>query len=116
MIKVPYIKVELVYRYHKPEWFHAMINIGSYVTMVSSRSDPEQYWKELRKPLKVVVAFGQITKLTKAVFGQFIAIDDITTGAHKIIPPPIVVIQAPKDATYNILLSVDFLKRFKEYC
>ena len=31
-------------------------------------------------------------------------------------PLPTIVIQAPKDTTYNILLGVDFLKRFKEYC
>jgi len=31
-------------------------------------------------------------------------------------PLPTVVIQAPKDATYNLLLGVDFLNRFHEYC
>lgn len=116
MIRVPYVKVELVYRYHKPERFHAMIDTGSDVTMVSANAYPERYWKNLRKPLQVDVASGQIIKLTKAVFGQFIAIHDTPTGSDKILPLPTVVIQTPKDATYNILLGVDFLKRFKEYC
>jgi len=115
MIRVPYIQVELVYRFHKPEWFHAMIDTRSDVTMASVNSYPERYWKELHKPLQVVVASGQIAQLTKAVFGQFIAILDSTTGQHKIMPLPTVVIQAPKDATYNLLLGVDFLKQFQEY-
>ena len=116
MIRVPYINVELVYRYHKPKWFHATIDTRSDVTVVSSSSYPERYWNDLHKPLKVVVASGQITQLIKAVFGQFIAIRDVSTGTHKIVPPPTVVVQAPLDATYNILLGVDFLKCFKEYC
>ena len=61
MIRVPYIKVELVYKHHKPEWFDAMIGTGSDVTMASDDSYPERYWKDLRKPLQVVVASGQIT-------------------------------------------------------
>jgi len=108
--------VELVYRYHKPKWFHAMIDTGSDVTMVSTSSYPEWYWKDLHKPLQEVVASGQITRLTKVVFGQFIAIHDVSTGTHKIMPLPTVVVQPPPDATYNIILGVDFLKRFKEYC
>jgi len=51
IIRVPYIKVELVYRYHKPEWFQAMIDTGSYVTAVCANSYLEQYWKDLHKPL-----------------------------------------------------------------
>jgi len=115
IIRVPYMKVELVYRYHKPEWFYAMIDTNSDVTMASANSYLERYWKDLRTPLQIVVASGQITKLTKAMFGQFIAIYDVTTGTHKIMPLPTIVIQAPKDATYNILLGVDFLKHFTEY-
>jgi len=116
MIRVRYIQVELVYRFYKPTWFHAMIDIGSDVTMASANSYPERYWKDLHKPLQVIVASGQIARLTKAVFGQFIAIRDSGNGEHKIMPLPTIVIQAPKDATYNLLLGVDFLKRFKEYC
>ena len=116
MIRVPYIKVELAYRHHKPKWFHAMIDTGSNVTTTSTNSYPERYWKDLRKPLQVVVASGQITWLTKAVFGQFIAISDTISGTQKNLPLPTIVIQAPRDATYNLLLGVDFLKRFKEYC
>jgi len=115
MIRVPYVKVELVYMYHKLEWFHAMIDTGSDVTMASANTYLGRYWKDLRKPLQIVIASGQITRLTKAVFGQFFAIHDVTTGTHKIMPLPTIVIQAPKDATYNILLGVDFLKHFKEY-
>jgi len=40
MINVPYIKDELVYRYHKPEWFNAMVDTGSNAIMVSSHSYP----------------------------------------------------------------------------
>ena len=116
MIRVPYIQVELVYRFHKPTCFHAMIHTDSDVAMASANSYPERYWKDLHKPLQVTVASGQIAKLTKAVFGQLIAILDSTIGEHKIMPLPTIVIQAPKDATYNHLLVVDFLKRFKEYC
>jgi len=43
MIRVPYIQVELVYRFHKPTWFHAMIDTGSDVTMASANSYPERY-------------------------------------------------------------------------
>ena len=116
MIRVPYINVELTYRYHKPEWFHAMIDIASDITMASAQSHLERFWKDLRKPLQVVVAYGHITKSTKAVFGQFIAIHDTATGTRKILPLRIVAIQAPEDATHNILLGVEFLKRFREYC
>ena len=116
MIRVPYIQVELVYRFHKPTCFHAMIHTDSDVAMASANSYPERYWKDLHKPLQVTVASGQIAKLTKAVFGQLIAILDSTIGEHKIMPLPTIVIQAPKDATYNLLLGVDFLKRFEEYC
>jgi len=116
MIRVPYIKVQLVYRYQKPEWFHAMINTGSDVTMVSAHSYPERYWRDLKKPIQIMVASGQLTQFTKAVFGQFITIHDTSTGTHKIMPLPIIVMQAPKDDTNNTLLGVDFLKRFKEYC
>ena len=76
----------------------------------------KRYWRDLKKPIQIVVASGQLTRLTKAVFGQFIAIHDTSIGTHKIMTHPTVVIQAPKDATYNILLGVDFLERFKEYC
>ena len=116
MIRVPYIKVELAYRYHKPEWFHAMIDIASDITVASAQSHLERFWKDLRKPLQVVVASGHITKSTKAVFGQFTAIHDTATGTRKILPLRIVAIQAPEDATHNILLGVEFLKRFREYC
>lgn len=92
MIRLSYIKVEIVYRYQKPKWFHAMIDTGSDVTMVSTQSYPERYRKDHRKPLQVVLASGQITKLTKAVFGQLIAIHDTTTDMHKIMPLPTVVI------------------------
>ncbi|KAJ8448727.1 hypothetical protein Cgig2_011348 [Carnegiea gigantea] len=115
MIRVPNIKVELVYRFHKSEWFHAMIDTESDVTIVSANSYPERYWKDLHKPLQVVVASGQVTRLTKVVFGQFIAIHDTQSGQSKIMPLPTIVIQAPKDATYNLVLGVDFLKRFEEY-
>ena len=116
MIRVPYIKVELAYRYHKPEWFHAMIDIASDITMGSAQSHLERFWKVLGKPLQVVVAYGHITKSTKAVFGRFIAIHNTATGTRKIFPLRIVAIQAPEDATYNVLLGVDFLKRIREYC
>ena len=89
MIRLPYIKVELVYRYHKPKWFRAMIDTGSDVTMVSTQPYPERYRKDLRKPPQVSLASGQITK---AVFGQLIATHDTTTNMHKIMPLPTVVI------------------------
>ena len=93
-----------------------MVDTGSDVTMASANSYPERYWKDLHKPLQVVVALGQIARLTKAIFGQFISILDSTTGQHKILPLPTVVIQAPEDATYNLLLAVNFLNLFHEYC
>ena len=80
-----------------------MIDPGSDVTMASANSYPDHYWKDLHKPLQVIIASGQIAWLTKAVFGQFIAILDSTTGQPKIMPLPTVVIQAPKGATYNLL-------------
>jgi len=69
-----------------------MIDTGSDVTMISSQSYPDRYWKDLQKPIQVVVASGQLTTLTKAVFGQFIAIHDNIIGKHKILPLPTVVI------------------------
>ena len=115
MNKVPYIPIQLVYRHHKPEWFHAMIDTGSDVTMVSANTFPDRYWQTLRKPLQVVVASGQITTLHKAVFGQFLSLKDSLTQTYKVIPLPTVVIQAPPNATYNVLLGVDFLSRFSEF-
>ena len=99
MIRLPYIKVELVYSSHKSKWFHDMIDTGSDVTMASTQSNPERYRIDLWKRLQVVHASGQLTKLTKAVFGQLIAVHDTTTGMRKIMPLPTVVIQAPKQAS-----------------
>jgi len=87
-----------------------MIGNGSDVTMISFQSYPKQYLKDVCKPIQVIVASGQFTTLTKAVLGQYIALHDTTTGTHKIVPLPTIVIQTPKAATYNILLGVDLLK------
>jgi len=46
-----------------------MVDTGSDVTMALANSYPERYWKDLHKPLQVVVASCQIARLTKAVFG-----------------------------------------------
>ena len=62
MIRLPYIKVELVYRHHKSKWFHHLLDTGSYVTMVSTQSYPERYRKD--------------------VFGQLVDIHDTTTDMH----------------------------------
>jgi len=35
MIRVSYMQVQLVYRHYKPENFHAMIDTGSDVTIIS---------------------------------------------------------------------------------
>ena len=115
MIRVPYIQVQLVYRHFKPEPFHAMIDTGSDVTLISQNCYPSQYWKDLKKPIQILVASGQLTQLTKATFGQFIGVYDATTKDHKIIPLPTVVIQAPSDASYNVLLGIDFLNRFTQF-
>ena len=115
MIRVPYIQVQLVYRHYKPEPFHAMIDTGSDVTLISQNCYPPKYWKDLKKPIQLLVASGQLTQLTKAAFGQFIGIYDATTNDHKLIPLPTVVIQAPSDASYNILLGIDFLNRFTQF-
>ena len=115
MIRVPYIQVQLVYRHFKPEPFHAMIDTGSDVTLISQNCYPPQYWKDLKKPIQLLVASGQLTQLTKAAFGQFIGIYDASTNDHKIIPLPTVVIQAPSDASYNIPLGIDFLNRFTQF-
>jgi len=115
MIRVPHIQVQLVYRHYKPEQFHAMIDTGSDVTLVSQACYPAQYWKDLKRPIQILVASGQVSQLSKAVFGQFIGIYDDTTKDHKILPLPTIVLQAPPDASYNILLGIDFLKRFTQY-
>ena len=92
-----------------------MIDTGSDVTLISQNCYPPQYWKDLNKPIQILVASGQVTQLTKATFGQFIGIYDATTKDHKIIPLPTVVIQAPSDASYNVLLGIDFLNRFTQF-
>jgi len=92
-----------------------MIDTGSNVTLISQNCYPPQYWKDLKKPIQILVAFGKLTQLTKATFGQFIGIYDATTKDHKIVPLPTVVIQAPSDASYNILLGIDFLTRFTQF-
>ena len=51
MIRVPYIQVQLVYRHYKPEQFHAMIDTGSDVTLVSQACYLAQYWKDLKLSL-----------------------------------------------------------------
>ena len=76
-----------------------MIDTGSDVTKASTQSYLERNRIDLRKRLQVVHASGQFTKLTKAAFGQLIAIHDTTTDMHKIMPLPTVVIQAPKQAS-----------------
>jgi len=115
MIRVPYIQVQLVYRHFKPEPFYAMIDTGSDVTLISQNCYPTQYWKDLKKSIQILVASGQLTQLTKATFGQFIGIYDATTNDHQILPLPTVVIQAPSDASYNILLGINFLHRFTQF-
>jgi len=69
MIRVPHIQVQLVYRHYKPEQFHAMIDTGSDVTLVSQACYPAQYWKDLKRPIQILVASGQVSQLSKAVFG-----------------------------------------------
>ena len=115
MIRVSYTQVQLVYRHFKPEPFHAKIDTGSDVTVISQNCYPSQYWKDLKKPIQILVALGQLTQLTKATFGQFIGIYDATTKDHKILPLPTAVIQAPTDASYNVLLGIDFLNHFTQF-
>ena len=115
MIIVPYIQVQLIYRHYKPEKFHAMIDTGSDVTIISHNCYPTQYWKDLKRPIQILVASGAVSQLSKAVFGQFVDIYDDATKDHKILPLPTVVLQAPQEAGYNILLGIDFLKRFSQY-
>jgi len=115
MIRVPYIQVQLVYRHFKPKQFHAVIDTGSDVTIISQNCYPAQYWKDLKRPIQILIASGVVSQLSKAVFGQFIGIYDDATHDHKILPLPTVVLQAPPDASYNILLGIDFLKRFSQY-
>ena len=74
MIRVPYIQVQLVYRHYKPEQFHAMSDTGSDVTLVSQACYPAQYWKDLKRPIQILVASGQVSQLSKAVFRKFIGI------------------------------------------
>ena len=88
MIRVPYIQVQLVYRHYKPEHFHAMIDTGSDVTLISKGCYPTQYWKDLKRPIQILVASGQVSQLSHAVFGQFIGIYDANTKTHKILPLP----------------------------
>ena len=47
MIRVTCIQVQLVYRHHRLEPFHAMIDTGSNVTLISKVCYPAQYWKDL---------------------------------------------------------------------
>ena len=70
MIRVPYIQVQLVYRHFTPEPFHAMIDTGSDVTLISQNCYPPLYWKDHKKPIQILVASGQLTQLTKAAFGR----------------------------------------------
>ena len=87
-----------------------MIDTGSDVTLISQGCYPAQYWKDLKRPIQILVALGQVSLLSKAVFGQFIGIYDDTTKDDKILPLSTIVLQAPPDASYNILLGIDFLK------
>jgi len=43
MIRVPYIQVQLVYRHHRSEHFHAMIDTVSDVALISVGCYPAQY-------------------------------------------------------------------------
>ena len=97
MIRVPHIQVQLIYRHHTPERFHAMIDTGSDVTLISGGCYPTQYWKDLKRPIQILVASGQLTQLSKAVLGQCIGIYDDAPKAHKIIPLATLVLQAPPD-------------------
>jgi len=116
MIRVPYIQVQLVYHHYKSKQFHAMIDTGSDVSLISKGCYPAQYWKDLKRPIQILVASSQVSQLSHAVFGQFIGLYDANTKAYKILPLPTLVLQAPPDASYNILLGIDFLKRFTQYC
>jgi len=68
MIKVLYIQVQLVYLHFKAEPFHVMIDTGSDVTLISQNCYPPEYWKDLKEPIQILVASGQLTQLTKATF------------------------------------------------
>jgi len=89
-----------------------MINTGSDVTLISKGFYPTQYWKDLNRPIQIMVASGQVSQLSHAVFGQFLRIYDPNTKPHEILRLLTLVLQAPPDAGYNILLGIDFLKRF----
>ena len=86
-----------------------MIDIGSDVTIISHNCYPARYKKDLKWPIQILLASGQVSQLSKAVFEQFIGIYDVATKNHKILPLATVVLQAPPDANYNILLGVDLL-------
>ena len=89
-----------------------MIDTGSDVTLISKGCYPTQYWKDLNRPIQIMVASGQVSQLSHAVFEQFLRIYDPNTKAHEILRLLTLVLQAPPDAGYNILLGIDFLKRF----
>jgi len=91
-----------------------MIDSSSDVTIISHNCYPAQYWKDPKRPIQILVASGQVSQLSKAIFGQFIGIYDDATKADKILPLPTIVLPAPPDASYNILLGIDFLKRFSQ--
>jgi len=69
-----------------------MIDTVSDVTIISRNCYPAEYRKDLKRPIQILVAFGQISQLSQAVFGQFTGINDNTTKDHKILPLPTVVI------------------------
>ena len=69
-----------------------MIDTGLDVTLISKGCYPTQYWKDLQRPIQILVACGQLTQLSKAVFGQFIGIYDDATKAYKILPLPTLVL------------------------
>ena len=61
MIRVPYIQVQLVYWHYKLEHFHAMIDTGSDVVLISKGFYPTQYWKDLERAIQIMVASGQVS-------------------------------------------------------
>ena len=100
---IVYIKVIVPYYKHKPEWFHALIDTGSGVSLANSRIYPKSYWKDY-KPLTVQGINSEQITLGTCRIKTLIQIEDYILS--------IPILQSYNHMGADKLLGVNFLRQF----
>lgn len=58
---IVYLKLIILYYRHRPEWFHTLIDTGSWVNLANFRIYPKSYWKDNKPVTRKDINGEQIT-------------------------------------------------------